>query len=272
MQCIFCKNDSTSSASVEHIIPESLGNKRYFLRKGIVCDTCNNYFATKIEKPLLELPYFVSVRHRNIIQNKKGKIPNDSGILLAPTAGLVNFHIDKSGKASIIVDDDSVMQFILSNDTFSIVKPINDNAPIDNSLMSRFLGKVSIEALAQIFENDENGLMEIIYKKELDDLRNYVRFGNEIKHWQYHSRKLYEENEVFYDIETNQNYSVSHSYKFLQTSDESMLFVLELMGHEYCIDLAHPTTDRYLNWLKENNFSSPLKTNENLKHIIKDLR
>lgn len=138
--------------------------------------------------------------------------------------------------------------------------------------MSRFLGKVCIEALAQIFESEENGLNEIINKRELDDLRNYVRFGNKIRYWQYHTRELYKEDQVFYDSETNQNYCVSHSYKFLQTSDQSIVFVLELMGHEYCIDLAHPTTDRYLNWLKENDYSSPLKTNENFKHFIKDLR
>lgn len=38
MHCIFCKCDSTNSKSVEHIIPESLGNKSHILRPGIVCD------------------------------------------------------------------------------------------------------------------------------------------------------------------------------------------------------------------------------------------
>lgn len=271
MQCIFCKKDSTNSVSIEHIIPESLGNKRFFLRKGIVCDSCNNYFATKIEKPLLELPYFISVRHRNTIQNKKGNIPKDSGILLAPNPAIIDFHIDKNGKSSLILNDSSLMPFLLSNDKFAIIKTVNAEPPIDNSLMSRFLGKVSIEALAQILESEPDGLEEIINKNELDNLRNYVRFGNKIKHWQYHTRKIYEEDQVFYDPQTNQNYCVSHSYKFLQTSDQSFVFVLELMGYEYCIDLAQPTIDRYLNWLTENNHSSPLKTSENFKHFINDL-
>ncbi len=36
MRCIFCKTDSDSSRSVEHIIPESLGNTDYVLPPGCV--------------------------------------------------------------------------------------------------------------------------------------------------------------------------------------------------------------------------------------------
>ena len=71
MKCIFCKKDSSNSKSVEHIIPESLGNKSHILPKGIVCDSCNNYFAIKIEKKVLDKPYFKNVRYRNLITTKK---------------------------------------------------------------------------------------------------------------------------------------------------------------------------------------------------------
>jgi len=63
MNCIFCHKASDVSKSIEHIVPESLGNKRTVLWKGAVCDECNNYFATKVEKPLLDQPYFISVHH-----------------------------------------------------------------------------------------------------------------------------------------------------------------------------------------------------------------
>lgn len=72
--CIFCHKESSTSKSVEHIIPESLGNKHHFLPKGYVCDNCNHYFAVKIEKDLLAQPYFVSMRFRNEIITKKGKL------------------------------------------------------------------------------------------------------------------------------------------------------------------------------------------------------
>lgn len=75
MVCLFCKENSTNSKSVEHIIPESLGNKEHILPKGIVCDKCNQYFAIKIEKPLLEKPYFKNARSRNTVESKKNIIP-----------------------------------------------------------------------------------------------------------------------------------------------------------------------------------------------------
>ena len=95
MKCIFCKKASSNSKSVEHIIPESLGNKNHILSKGIVCDSCNQYFATKIEKPLLESPYFVNVRSRNIIKSKKGRVPMDTGFIIKPSLEKINIGYRK---------------------------------------------------------------------------------------------------------------------------------------------------------------------------------
>lgn len=54
MRCFFCKEDSSSSKSIEHIVPESIGNKAFTLPCGYVCDKCNNYLAREVEKPFLE--------------------------------------------------------------------------------------------------------------------------------------------------------------------------------------------------------------------------
>ena len=75
MDCIFCKNNSSGSVSVEHIIPESLGNSKHVLPQGIVCDKCNNYFARKIEKPILDSEYFTHSRFINYLPNKRGRVP-----------------------------------------------------------------------------------------------------------------------------------------------------------------------------------------------------
>lgn len=75
MRCIFCKSDSSSSVPVEHIVPESLGNVAHVLPIGAVCDGCNQYFARKVEKPLLDSPMFRQLRARMGIPNKRGRIP-----------------------------------------------------------------------------------------------------------------------------------------------------------------------------------------------------
>lgn len=75
MRCIFCKTDSGHSVSVEHIIPESLGNADHVLPRGTVCDGCNGYFARKIEGPLLMAPVFRQLRFGMQIANKRGRVP-----------------------------------------------------------------------------------------------------------------------------------------------------------------------------------------------------
>lgn len=75
MRCIFCKSDSSASVSLEHMVPESMGNVDHVLPLGAVCDSCNQYFARKIERPLLDSPLFRQVRARMEVPNKRGRVP-----------------------------------------------------------------------------------------------------------------------------------------------------------------------------------------------------
>jgi len=50
MRCLFCKCPSDDATSVEHIVPESLGNRRHILPRGAICDRCNNYFSREVER------------------------------------------------------------------------------------------------------------------------------------------------------------------------------------------------------------------------------
>jgi hypothetical protein len=75
MRCIFCRCQSDDAKSVEHIIPVSLGNTRHVLPRGSVCDSCNNYFARKVEHPVLSHRSFRNLRAWNGIRSKEGKSP-----------------------------------------------------------------------------------------------------------------------------------------------------------------------------------------------------
>lgn len=81
MRCIFCKKDSSETKSIEHIIPESLGNKSFVLPRGYVCDKCNNYFAREIERPFLEQMNVQLLRFEESIPNKKNRIPTIKGLI-----------------------------------------------------------------------------------------------------------------------------------------------------------------------------------------------
>ena len=73
--CIFCKMTDGNFRSVEHVIPESIGNETLFLPRGYVCDNCNTRISKLEEKFVNQLPmslpriFFASV-------GKKGKFPS----------------------------------------------------------------------------------------------------------------------------------------------------------------------------------------------------
>ena len=98
MHCIFCKSDSSQSRSVEHVICQSLGNIEHVLGPVLVCDPCNNYFATKVEGPLLSGPYFREQCSRAGILSKKGNLPRVRA-LCPQTRTIVELtlHLDGSG-------------------------------------------------------------------------------------------------------------------------------------------------------------------------------
>jgi len=292
MRCIFCKSDSSLSKSVEHIIPESLGNKEHILPPGVVCDRCNNYFSRKIEKELLEQPYFSSVRSRNVIRSKKGKFPGEKGVLLSPPTP-IELSRDKQGSLSLIVEDENAFREILSGKKMTFFTPAIDMPEKNEPVLSRFIGKVGIEYLAKLLMDTEGGLEEIVQKKELDKLRKYVRYGDPHFVWPYNMRRIYSEGEngcnlkkkvaqrmspirppVMPSTDDLQNgntpgetfsskdgpqYEVLHEFRLLYTDSWDLYIVMAIMGIEYCLNMDGPFLDSYIEWLKKNNNRSPLE-------------
>jgi len=74
-RCLFCLSADGPFTRDEHPIPESLGNDDTIMPPGIVCDSCNQYFGTKLEQPVLNAAPFGVERVVQAIRNKKGKIP-----------------------------------------------------------------------------------------------------------------------------------------------------------------------------------------------------
>nr|CAI64102.1 hypothetical protein [uncultured archaeon]CAI64239.1 hypothetical protein [uncultured archaeon]CBH36624.1 hypothetical protein BSM_01010 [uncultured archaeon] len=73
--CIFCKATDGNFSSVEHVIPESIGNETLFLPRGYVCDNCNERIS-KLEQDFVNsVPMSV---HRIFCGSvgKKGKLPS----------------------------------------------------------------------------------------------------------------------------------------------------------------------------------------------------
>lgn len=61
-QCIICRK-ADQLTSVEHIIPQSLGNEHFLLPRGEVCEPCNNRFA-RFENRVVSSDVFMKERKR----------------------------------------------------------------------------------------------------------------------------------------------------------------------------------------------------------------
>ena len=169
MECIFCHKDSSSSKSIEHIIPESLGNKHHVLLAGYVCDECNHYFAIKIEKELLAQPYFISMRFRNEILTKKGKLVKEKMIFPdALKSCEVTMQTTNDGLIASL-EDKELYRLIKSGKTRTMIAPYIPAPESPNTIMSRFLTKCAYEYfLYNMGEDKYNLCVQELLGSEVD--------------------------------------------------------------------------------------------------------
>jgi hypothetical protein len=262
MRCIFCKQDSTNSTSVEHIVPESLGNYEHILPPGMVCDRCNNYLGRAVEKPVLESEYLAQVRFINSVVNKRGGLPTIRALHVG-SATQVEIYSPRHGGAIYPVDEKDTTRFVRyvsSAPRLRLVLVPRTSSDQDQYLLSRFLGKTAIEALAHRLLGISQALEELIDSSELDPLRTYVRNGSQNLLWPFHSRQIYPIDAVFHENGYGQ-YQVLHEWTFIympSSGSQELYFVLAIFGVEYALNLEAPNVDAYKEWLTQNGDISPL--------------
>ena len=74
--CLFCRRSDGGFTTIEHIVPESLGNTGLVLPNGVVCDRCNNGPLSVLDKALCD---FMPLRARQImlgVPAKSGEVPS----------------------------------------------------------------------------------------------------------------------------------------------------------------------------------------------------
>lgn len=271
MICIFCHKDSSSSKSVEHIIPESLGNKYYYLTKGCVCDECNHYFAIKIEKSLLSQPYFVSLRHRNEILTKKGKLVRQK-MFFPEALKFTEVTMQTTDKGIVCsFDNEELYKTIKEKGIHTMLGPYIPEPEYPNNIVSRFLAKCAYEYFLYTIGEDKYDIcVEELLGKENDilrDLREYARYGKG-RYWQYNQRRIYSEGDLFYNKSEDKNYEILHEMRFFIKEynkhsngmiEAEIYYVLVISGIEYAICISDPDISEYRNCLELNGGHSPLE-------------
>jgi hypothetical protein len=73
--CLYCRREDRKFTSVEHLVPEGLGNKDIVLPVGVVCDKCNNEVLSQLDKALIEFGPIALLRVKYGVPTKAGKMP-----------------------------------------------------------------------------------------------------------------------------------------------------------------------------------------------------
>jgi hypothetical protein len=257
-RCLFCKNSSDTSRSVEHVLPESVGNTRHVLPRGVVCDTCNNYFARKVEDPFVNSAAVRSLRASQGIPNKKNRLIGQPAIAL----GRFPVTIYRPHNAMGIIDVPSAdgIRALLSAKSGTLIVAAEHEPPSDH-VVSRFLAKVALEALALLGSQAGLGLDELIDHPQLDLLRDHARKGDPRLSWPYSIRRIYDPDKAWTDPDGV--HQRVNEYDFIVTGSSEWFFVLAIFGLEFAINLGGPEIDGYHAWLKAHDDVSPLYFGKN---------
>lgn len=269
MRCLFCKEDSSSTKSIEHVIPESLGNKTFTLPRGYVCDKCNNYLAREVEKPFLEREDMRLLRFQEEIPSKKNKFPQ----LVGNWDGLPVEVKKEMHKGEVVHSIDMPPELLLKlilcpKDHYKMIVPAytDDLLPPQDTITSRFIGKMALEALAQRLSSLDDSLDQLIDDEQFDPIRNHVRRGSP-RTWPCHIRRIYPHHKAWVDND-GETYQIIHEFDFLMPGviecnetepvQAELFFVVALWGMEFAINLGGPCIDGYQMWLQEHDNVSPL--------------
>lgn len=242
MSCLFCIT-GTDFNSVEHIIPESMGNDDLIL-KGEVCDKCQNFFS-HIENYVLRNTPVGFWRTFLGIKTKGRKLPSVDFIKKENSKGVFpDFH-EKHDNIGFKSHDDFSTELLITN---FLDNYINENGegrlnyvitPKMIFELGRFLGKIGIELICSydsVFARSN----------EFDELRKYVRQGTQKELWTLFHSSIGKIESLFLFEETEDQLKeniVCYSYSLKQIEK---YFVLNLIvGTDswiICLNHNNPTS------------------------------
>lgn len=175
MSCLFCSS-SGPFKTVEHVVPESLGNDALML-EGHVCDGCQSYFGTEVEHYVLNKTPIGFWRVLLGTTTKKGK---------RPKVDLSQPREQKGRIPSVSVHHDDVAFESLEDESVWITKIAPDLAeqvergersqfrfvftPYALYMLGRFLCKVGLELVCVADPQEAR-------THRYDAARKYARFG-----------------------------------------------------------------------------------------------
>ncbi len=176
MKCIFCPS-TEGLEIIEHIVPESLGNKDYIMDNAKVCGTCNAKFKDFENK----------AQYNTILGYERARLGHKSK-RNKPAKGLINgmeWTANIKGEKNLVKAKGVNPDFFkkIGSDLYELRIPMYDktNVPI-----SKLLLKIGIESIY-------NSLPEIAKKYDFSKAKSFLK-GEKFYNWPYLIPKTYVSN------------------------------------------------------------------------------
>jgi hypothetical protein len=164
---------------VEHVFPESLGNKQETLA-GVVCDSCQNYFSHEVEKFVLDKTVLGWARLLGRIPTKRGNLPSID-TKLVPRGAIPNDTTSHTHIKAELLEDGTV-HLDFSGDA---KEPVFENGELKLSMqftslvqvrLAQFWLKVGLEVICL-------RKPQLVRNSEFDQARKYARSGSIHQKW-----------------------------------------------------------------------------------------
>jgi len=240
-------------------MPESIGSKKRILPAGVVCDKCNNYFARKVEQPILSHPWMRNLRAWQQVPNKRGKYPSMLGVV-AGTDMPINMSRGVDGMLKIEAenrrDSDTVTRVIAAGFEQPIIFTIEDDPP--QKEMSRFLCKMALESVAELFCHDTKDTEHLVDEPYFDNIRTFARYGTYFEEWPYSQRRVFPHDTLMRHPETNEWVQAGFGCTLFTNKRRETLFAFCFYGVEFVINVGGPSIRGYEEWLQDHKGISPI--------------
>lgn len=228
MICLTC-DGSTLISSEEHIIPESLGNSLYVLKKGIVCRDCNNRFS-KFEDKAIYNSYLSFIRIQNGVKTKKKK-PS------AVKIGSFEAHgIDEYTKDVMFMKkyEDNITKFHEDSDKIDL---LIENFDKSEMATAKMLLKIGFESL---FKSQKR----ILNKYSFSELKDYLNNVSN-KDWPFITshKVLYPFKSIPTFGDKNNLNRIKCYLRFYEKDETTLLFDFQYDYFNLSINLLHRTFD-----------------------------
>lgn len=240
-------------------MPESIGSKKRVLPPGVVCDKCNNYFARKVEEPILAHPSMRNLRAWYQVPNKRGKYPSLKGHIAGADIA-IGLRRDRDGKLQVDTERARDSQRLRDELNEGISPPLLFTIEMDppKREMSRFLCKMALEAIAETYPS-EKGSSEIVVDAEFyDNARTYARYGTNFPEWPYSQRRIFPEKTLMRHPDNDEWVQAGFGCCWFMNKRRETLFVFCFYGIEFVINVGGPSIRGYKEWLEDHGNISPM--------------